>query len=104
MANERKNAIPRLQGPTNKGLVWRKNTTDNTQCSWGTIDPSAIRGCIDAVTKAGGAVMFGLTADGGAYSICVLQDQDKIKDYPHGTAECQLTLQSIIEWYVDLKL
>jgi hypothetical protein len=35
------------------------------------------------VTSFGAAIMFGLTSDQGAFSICVLDSDNKIKEYPH---------------------
>lgn len=99
------NPSPRSQTkPAPKGPVWRKNDRGNTVCAWSDIDATSIRGCLDAVTKAGGAFMFGLTADGGAYSICILQDNEKIKEYPHGKVECEEVLESIAHYYADYKL
>lgn len=84
--------------------VWRTNAKPNYSCSWGDVDPTVIRGAIDAATKGSGAIMFGLTTDGGAYSLCVLQDSDKMKEYPHSVAECEELLRSLIAWYVDREL
>lgn len=86
-----------------KGL-WRKNTPSDTNNYWSAISPEVIRGAIDAVTRSGGAVMFGITADGGAYSLCVLQGNEKLKDYPHDPADCEQRLKDLIEWYVDFQL
>jgi len=98
---------PRLRPFPKKGgqaPVWRHNKNTGDPCSWSDIDATTFRGAVDAVTKGGGAVMFGLTSDGGAYSVCVLQDADKMKEYPHNVEECEDLLRSLIEWYVDLKL
>lgn len=84
-----------------KRLVWRTNTILSEPCDWGAVDPGTIRGTIDAVAKLGGACMFGVTSDGGAYSVCVLLDDQKIKEYPHGVVECEASLRSIMEWCVD---
>lgn len=104
MAQTRKSNGVSNQAQHPTGLMWRKNTPDSGQCDWSTIDPTILRGTIDAVTKAGGAVMFGVTADGGAFSLCILQGDQKIKEYPHGTSECEETLQNITSWFVDFKL
>lgn len=91
-------------GHHDKAIVWRKNTGGTSECDWGAIDPNILRGAIDAVTKAGGAIMFGVTADGGAYSLCLLQGDQKVKEYPHSISDCEETLQGMINWYVDFKL
>jgi hypothetical protein len=81
------------------GALWKKNTPIATLCYWSDIDPSTLRTCIDAVTRAGGAIMLGLTSDGGAYSICVLSGDDKIKEYPHGKLECNDMLRALTEYF-----
>lgn len=89
--------------PTKKPqqLVWRKNLRPPVECHWSDIDPAIIRRTIDAATRAGGAVMFGVTSDGGAFSICVLHQNDKLKDYPHGKDECEQALLGVEQMFVE---
>jgi len=87
--------------PVEISRLWKSNTPIALVCNWSDIDATAIRACIDAVTRAGGAVMLGLTSDGGAFSVCILHDQDKIKEYPHGKTECTAMLQALTEYFVD---
>jgi len=87
--------------PIEISRLWKSNTPLAVVCNWSNIDSTVIRACIDAVTRAGGAVMLGLTSDGGAYSLCVLHDQDKIKEYPHGTVECQEMLAALTEYFTE---
>lgn len=84
--------------------MWRPNTGDNAHYNYSDIDPTILRGAIDSVARAGGAIMFGLTADGGAYSLCILQGQEKLKDYPHTPTELETRLTDLTEWYADFKL
>jgi len=91
-------------GPSSKELVWRKNTSAISTCDWSTVDANLLRGAVDSVAKAGGAIMFGITADGGAYSLCLLQGDQKVKEYPHSTEELNETLRGMIQWYVDWAL
>ncbi len=51
--------------------------------SWSDIGDSTIADMVRLVTKYGAAIMFGITSDQGAYSICVLDNDSKIKEYPH---------------------
>lgn len=76
---------------------WRENRGTAAEVVWGTVDASVLRLVIDSVTRAGGAIMFGRTSDGGAYSICVLQDDQRLKEYPHTTEECEELLRAIAE-------
>jgi len=83
------------------GALWKKNTPLFAICNWSDIQPEIIRGCTDAVTRAGGAIMLGLTSDGGAFSICVLHGEDKIKEYPHGRAECEDLMRELTEYFAE---
>jgi len=83
------------------GALWKRNTPLFALCYWSDVDPTAVRHCIDAVTRAGGAIMLGLTSDGGAFSICVLHGEDKIKEYPHGVSECLDLLQALAEYFTE---
>lgn len=88
----------------NRAPVWRTNKVSDNVCHWGDIDPTTLRLAIDAVTRAGGAIMLGLTSDGGAYSICVLQGNEKAKEYPHGKLEAEETLKALADWYVEFNI
>lgn len=85
-------------------LVWRQNQRNVEPRLWSDIDSDAIRAAIDAVTRSGGAIMFGVTSDGGAYSLCILQGNDKIKEYPSSPEAALETLESLTDWYVNFKL
>lgn len=86
---------------TPQGLNWRKNSGPAIECYWSEADATKLRLAVDAVTRRGGAIMFGLTQDGGAYSICVLSGTDKAKEYPHGAAELAQTLTDIAEYFTS---
>lgn len=86
---------------TPKSLVWRKNASGTSVCHWSDIDSTIVRGAIDAVSRAGGAIMLGVTSDGGSYSLCILHNQDKIKEYPHTKEATEELLQQITNWYAE---
>jgi hypothetical protein len=92
-SNNGKGANP-TQG---KLLNWRKNSTAVVPRYWSDVDANVIRGAVDAVTRAGGAIMFGVTSDGGAYSLCILHGQDKLKEYSHDPQELTDLLKAITE-------
>lgn len=48
--------------------------------------------------------MFGVTTDGGAYSICVLHGSQKVKEYPHTTEECEAVLANLTDWFANFLL
>lgn len=97
--NARELAAPGANTP--KSLVWRKNASGTNVCHWSDIDSSIIRGAVDSVARSGGAIMFGVTSDGGCYSVCLLHNQDKIKEYPHDAEEASDLLEAITRHYTD---
>jgi len=84
--------------------MWRSNERGGDGPSWADVDASLIRGTIDAVAKAGGAVMFSVTSDGGALSVCLLQEKEKIKEYPSNKEKAEELLRSLIDFYTDAVL
>ena len=64
----------------------RVRSDDTQQADWSGANFDLIAGCISRVARAGGALRFGYTSDGGAYAIGVYGDGDKpYTDYvrPH---------------------
>jgi len=53
---------------------------------------------VDVCTRNGAAIMFGLTSDGGAFSVCCLSRDEKIKEYPSSVAE----LEQLYMWFRDV--
>lgn len=80
----------------------RSNLRPVLDIYWSAIDATKIRAALDGVTRQGGAIMFGRTSDGGALSVCILDGDTKIKEYPHTVAEAEETLTAILEEYVGL--
>lgn len=92
----------RKQAPVRRQeTMWRLNAKSPESCLWSAVDSTLIRGALDAATRAGGAIMCSATSDGGAYSIVVLHAGEKLKEYPHGSAECEQVLRDIIEYFTD---
>ncbi len=85
----------------NKVLMWRKNIQALDPVEWSAVDPNILRGCVDACARAGAAIMLGRTSDGGAFSLCVLYQDQKIKDYAHTVAEVEDILKAITEEMLD---
>lgn len=83
------------------GMSWRKNVEPLFPCYYSEIDATKLRLAIDAVTRAGGAIMLSTTSDGGAFSVCVLIGSDKAKEYPHGTQEMEAVLEAITDEFVS---
>lgn len=84
---------------TGRLFTWRENGQSEVQCRWQDIDTQLMASAIALITTAGAAVILGITSDGGAYSICVLDGTQKIREYPHGSEACSELLRSLIEHY-----
>jgi hypothetical protein len=61
--------------------------TRGEQPDWGRIDPELLWKLIQRCTADDGAVMFGYSRDGGAYSIKVYAGGEPEKAYMHSDAE-----------------
>lgn len=67
------------------------------QPDWGRIDANLIWKAIQAATNDDGAIMFGYSRDGGAYSIKVYAGGEPMKEYMHYDAEVEEFLHGILE-------
>lgn len=65
----------------------RPNYRSLATISWSDISDDIISELVAAVTKNGAAVMFGVTSDGGALSLCILDQNSKLKEYPRSETE-----------------
>lgn len=100
VSNPARSEGKKLAPPAALGL-WKKNLRPVESVAWFDIDASTIRGAVDAVSRAGGAIMFGRTTDGGAYSVLVLYRDEKVKEYKHSVAECEELLRDITASFAD---
>jgi hypothetical protein len=92
----------RANGKTGpKVLAWRNNARGRTNTNWADVDADLIRRVISRVTSNGGSIMFGVTSDGGAFSILVLHGDQKMRDYPHGIGECKESLEALDNAFDD---
>lgn len=87
--------------PSKGVLAWRKNTSPALEVRWSDIDSGVLQMAVDAVAQAGGAIILGCTRDGGAYSIVVLTDQEKAKEYPHSIEDCEALLTALTSAFSD---
>jgi hypothetical protein len=83
-------------------MARRSNLRPVLPVYWSDADAEKLRLAIDAVTRQGAAIMVGRTSDGGALSICILDGDSKIKEYPHTASELAEALAAIVEEYVGL--
>jgi len=67
------------------------NTAD-----WGGCDPKWLLEVVVGITEMGGAVTFGLSRDGGAYSVTLLLDSDRQTLWFNGDAELNTELEQVV--------
>lgn len=93
---------PETEAPpqgTGKLLQFRKNLRATSKNDYIQLDAQKVLLALSRVTRAGGAIMFGLTQDGGAFSFLILDGDDKAREYPHGVDEAHESLDAIAETY-----
>lgn len=73
------------------------------QADWATANPQLVVHAIAAAARAGAALRFGYSRDGGAYAIGVYDGDDKYTLWvkPGEPAELDITLQDIIDGFDD---
>lgn len=70
---------------------------------WGTVDAEVIRRVIVAVTRAGGALRFGYTADHGAYALGVYGDgPTPYTEYFRPTEDLADALTELAQTFYDI--
>ena len=75
------------------------NRVASEQPDWGRIEDRLIWTVIQRVTTDDGAIMFGYSRDGGAYSILIYGGSDPWKNYFHSDAEVTEFLVELTEAY-----
>lgn len=83
-------------------LKWKPNERTGEAVTWGQVEANVISLFIDAVSRAGNACIFGKTQDGGALSLVVLTQYEKIKEYPHNAEDATDLLIALTSYFVDL--
>jgi len=95
-------ASKNTQGKANGTLLaWRTNSKRRVDLNYGSCDTNTLQRAIDRITRNGGAVMFGLTSDGGAYSVVVLYKDEKLKEYPSSTEQLEGLLEDLAEQFQE---
>jgi hypothetical protein len=77
----------------------RANRGHGDTTDWGTADPNLIHRLICQLTNEGGAVQFGVTRDGGSFTIRILGDGDPFNEYVRPTEDINLALTGMCEDY-----
>ncbi len=68
-----------------------------TKADWLGCDPGRLQAVVHGITALGGAVTFGTSMDGGAYSVSLMLEGDRKTLWFNGEAELDDELQAIVE-------
>lgn len=68
---------------------------------WGSVDPKVVLDAIQAAARKGGALRFGYTRDGGAYSIGVYSDGDYFTDYIRPSEDVEQYLSDLAAAFTE---
>ena len=77
------------------------STGMSQQPNWGRIDGELIRVVLQYVTVDDGAIRFGYSRDGGAYSVGIYGDGDPYTVYYHSDEEVTEFLGRLAKEYID---
>jgi len=89
------NNASRLQGLKGGG--------EGSGADWGRADAKWVHAVIVAATLLGGAVTFGSSRDGGAYSLTVMLDGDRVALWFNGDADLDLELEKVFVYLEALQ-
>lgn len=78
--------------------AWNTHKQEN-QPDWGRIDDQLLFKLIQEATTDDGAVKFGYSRDGGAYSLILYGASEPVKIYEHDDAMMTQTIINILEAY-----
>lgn len=73
-----------------------KRSGGDNGVSFGQVDGSVLRDCVERVTANGDAILFGRTTDGGALSIQILSSGETSKFYVTDVSELFELLEGLI--------
>lgn len=70
---------------------------------WGNVDPRTLVKAIETVARAGGALRFGYTRDGGAYALGIYGDGDPHTVYIKPSEDISAVLDELVEYFDGLR-
>lgn len=80
-------------GVTNTNTFQRANRKRDF-VEWEQLSDAAISGLVRAAAKDGRAVILGITSDGGAFSVTILDGDQRIREWPRSSEE----FEDLAEW------
>lgn len=76
-----------------KAAESKRRRQNDESADWAAANPELLASVIAAVTAGGGAIRFGYSRDGGAYSVGIYGDGDPFTEYLGATAEVDAWLE-----------
>jgi len=77
----------------------RRRRRQSQTADWGSAEPELLSELIQRITARDGAIRFGYTTDGGAYSVGIYGDGKPFTEFLPGTADVNDWLTGFIEDY-----
>lgn len=77
----------------------REHSRGGEQADWTGVDGDLIRRCVGTVARAGAAVRFGYSRDGGAFALCVYDGGAGDTEYYPPSTDMDAVLKGLIEDY-----
>ena len=92
-------AIEKSQARRNQKRESKRRVSygQGSTADWSTASPALIQRAIACISRAGGAVRFGYTRDGGAYAIGIMGDGEPYTEYVRPSESVDEYLAALIE-------
>lgn len=90
--------IANSRKPSRLSLITEKSSDASSDIAdWGGIDGKVVVDLVQVITRLGGAVRFGYTRDGGAYSVGIYLDDDRSTFYFSPDVDVEAALEKLTE-------
>lgn len=76
-----------------KPVERRRRRQDDSVADWAAADSRLLRAVVENVTKGDGAIRFGYSKDGGAYSVGIYGDGEPYTEYLPATSDLDAWLE-----------
>lgn len=96
-------ARPSKQKQHAEQLLNRRVNRGNVQpADWREASPDKIAAVVCLITRAGLAIQFGTTSDGGAYSLRIVGGKEPVAEYVRPSEDIDLHLDGLIQDFSDV--
>ena len=85
-----------------KRTIYKSYLASQGVADWETVDAELIRRAIATAALVDGAIRFGVSRDGGAYSLGLYGGGEPVTIWVGGNGDIVGELENVIQWYSDL--